>query len=242
MFNNMLNGLQNITIGRYFPCDSIIHRMDSRIKFFLVISLMISAAISPSYHSIFFIGLFSIVLGILSRIRFTLLIKGLKPFLFLFLFTFLFHLFLTPGRPIQLFFLGTIGVTHEGFQQGTIIDFRLIVLIYLSYILTLTTSPQKMVNAIEWYLRPLKLFGFPVRNFSMMILVSLKFIPILFEEISKTVSLSKKEPSKHKKWNLYQRIKETASLITPIVINSFRRADQLVKEIDTYGFDVIEKL
>lgn len=238
----MLNGLQNITIGRYFPCDSIIHRMDSRLKFFLVISLMIAAAIGSSNYPIFLIGLFSIVLGILSRIPFALLIRGLKPFLFLFLLTFLFHLFLTPGRSVSLFFLGDIGITYEGFQQGTIIDCRLILLIYLSSILTLTTSPQNIVNAIEWYLRPLKLFGFPVRNFSMMILISLKFIPILFEEISKTVSLYKKEPSKYKKWNLCQRIKETASLITPVVINSFRRADQLAKEIDTHGFDVIEKL
>ena len=203
---------------------------------------MASAAISPSYYSIFFIGFFSIALGVLSRISFKVLIKGLKPFLFLFFFTFLFHLFLTPGRPIQLFFLGTIGVTHEGFQQGIIIDFRLIVLIYLSSILTLTTSPQKMVNAIEWYLNPLRLFGFPVRNFSMMILISLKFIPILFEETGKVASLSQGKPSKDMKWNLRQRIKETASLITPIVINSFHRADQIAKEIDIHGFDVTEKL
>ncbi len=238
----MLNSLQNITIGRYFPSDSIIHRMDSRVKFFLVISLMISAAISPSYYQIFFIGFFTIALGMLSRIPFKVLIKGLKPFLFLFLFTFLFHLFLTPGRPIHLFFLGTIGVTQEGFQQGIIIDFRLIVLIYLSYILTLTTSPQNMVNAIEWYLRPLRLFGFPARNFSIIILISLKFIPILFEETAKVASLSQEKFSKEMKWNLRQRIKKAISLVTPIVINSFHRADQLAKEIDIHGFDVIEKL
>ena len=238
----MISGLQNITIGRYFPSDSIIHRMDSRLKFFFVVSLMIAIALSPSNYPIFLAGFFSIALGILSRIRFKLLIRGLKPFLFLFLMTFLFHLFLTPGRTVSLFSLGTIGITYEGFQQGVIIDFRLVILVYLSSILTLTTSPRSMVSAIEWYLKPLKMFGFPVRNFSMMILVSLKFIPILFEEISITVSLSKKEPSKHKKWNLYRRIKETASLITPIVISLFRRADKLAKEIDIYGFDVIEKL
>ncbi len=238
----MLNGFQNITIGGYFPSDSIIHRMDSRTKFFLIISLMISAAVSPSYYPIFFIGLFSITLGILSRIPFKVLIKGLKPFLFLFLFTFLFHLFLTPGKPTHLFFLGTIGITHEGFQQGIIIDFRLIELIYLSYILTLTTSPQKMVNAIEWYLRPLRLLGFPIRNFSMMILISLKFIPILFEETAKVASLPQDKSSNNMKWNLRQRIKEAVSLVTPIVINSFHRADKLAKEIDIHGFDVIEKL
>ena len=242
MLNDMLNGLQNITIGRYFPSDSIIHRMDPRIKFFLVISLMIFAAISPSSYTIFFIGFFSIALGTLSRIPFKVFIKGLKPFLFLFLFTFLFHLFLTPGKPVHHFFLGTISVTHEGFQQGVIINFRLIVLIYLSCILTLTTSPQKMVNAIEWYLSPLRLFGFPVKNFSMIILISLKFIPILLEETGKVASLPLTKSSKKMKWNLRQRVKETISLVTPIVINSFHRADELVKEIDIHGFDMIEKL
>ncbi|HJN03184.1 MAG: energy-coupling factor transporter transmembrane protein EcfT [Nitrospinota bacterium] len=238
----MLNSLQNITIGNYFPSDSIIHRMDSRIKFFLIIFLIISATIIPPYYPIFFIGFFSIVLGMLSRVPFKVLIKGLKPFLFLFLFTFLFHLFLTPGRPIHFFFLGNLGATQEGFHQGIIIDFRLIVLIYLSCILTLTTSPQKMVNAIEWYLWPLRLFGFPVRNFSMMILISLKFIPILFQETAKVASLPHGKSSKDMKWNFRQRIKETISLVTPVVINSFHRADELAKEIDIHGFDVIEKL
>ena len=242
MFTDMINGLQNITIGRYFHRDSIIHRMDSRLKFFLVISLMIAAGIIPPDYPFYLIGFFSIALGILSRIPFTVLITGLKPFLFLFFLTFLFHLFLTPGRPLPLFFLSTIGVTYEGFQQGMIINFRLITLIYLSSVLTLTTSPKNMVNAIEWYLKPLKLFGFPVRNFSMMILISLKFIPILFEEISKVATLSKNEVSKYEKWNLYRRIRETVSLVSPIVIDSLRRANQLAKEIDTYGFDVIEKL
>lgn len=242
MFNNMISGLQNITIGRYFSCDSIIHRMDAKLKFFIVISLMVAVGIVPSNYLFFLIGIFSIAIGILSRIPFTILAKGLKPFLFLFLLTFLFHLFLTPGRPVSLFLLGTIGITYEGFQQGTIISLRLIILLYLSSILTLTTSPQNMANAIGWYLRPLKLFGFPVRNFSMMILISLKFIPILFKEINRVDFLPKKKYPEKGKWNLYLRITEAVSLILPIVINSFHRANKLAKEIDTYGFDVIEKL
>lgn len=238
----MISGLQNITIGRYFSCDSIIHRMDTRLKSFIVISLMIAAGVVSSNYLFYLIGIFSFAIGILSRIPFTILIRGLKPFLFLFLFTFLFHLFLTPGRSVSLFFLGTIGITYEGFQQGIIISFRLIILLYLSSLLTLTTSPQKMVNAIEWYLRPLKLFGFPVRDFSMMILISLKFIPILFKEINRVDFFPKKKYSKKEIWNLHLRITETVSLISPIVINSFHRANKLAKEIDTYGFDVIEKL
>lgn len=242
MFNNMISGLQNITIGRYFSCDSIIHRMDAKLKFFIVISLMVAVGIAPSNYLFFLIGIFSIAIGTLSRIPFTISVKGLKPFLFLFLLTFLFHLFLTPGKPVSLFLLGTIGITYEGFQQGAIISLRLIILLYLSSILTLTTSPQNMANAIEWYLRPLKLFGFPVRNFSMMILISLKFIPILFKEINRVDFLPKKKYSKKEKWNLYLRITEAVSLISPVVINSFHRANKLAKEIDTYGFDVIEKI
>ena len=237
----MDNTLQHITIGRYFPHDSVIHKMQPRLKFIILISLMIAVGITSTNYSMLIMIFISIVLGVLSRIPFKVLIRGLKPFLFLLLFTFLFHLFLSPGRPIPLFFLRTVGITFEGLQQGIIIDLRLIILIYLSSILTLTTSPQKIVGAIEWFLKPLKLFGFPVRNFTMIILISLKFIPILLEEISKTVRLHRTKSSKDVKWNLRGKIKEALALLSPIVINSFLRADELAKKIDTHGFDVVKK-
>lgn len=238
----MINGVQNITLGRYLPGDSIIHRLEPRLKFSLVISLMIITSLTRFYYLFVLIGVFAVVLGLLSKIPFLTLIKGLRPFLFLFLFTFLFHSFLTPGGDVYISFIGSTGITYEGLQQGAIINLRLFLLIYLSSILTLTTSPQKMVYAIEWFLSPLKLCGFPVKKFSMMILISLKFIPIIFQEINKAVSFHKNKHRKYGKWNLYLRVKEATSLISPIVINSVRRANELAEAIDNYGFDVIEKL
>lgn len=237
----MTNAFQNITLGSYFPCDSLIHRMEPKFKLAIVISLMIAVSVFQPIDSLFLIGTFSIAFGIFSRIPFSVLTKCFKPFLFLFLCTFLFHLFLTPGRPIPLF-RGNIEITYEGLQQGLLINLRLILLIYLSSIVTLTTSPQKMVNAFEWFLTPLKWVGFPVRNFSMMVLISLKFIPILFQEINKFSSLPKNKNFKNRKWNLNILIKDVVSLVLPIVINSFRRAGELAIEIDTNGFDVIDKL
>lgn len=237
----MINGFKNITIGSYFPCDSVIHRMGAKFKFILILSLMLAASITQPNYSLFLIGFFSIVFGILSRIPFKVLIKCLKPFLFLFICTFLFHLFLTPGKAIPLFW-GIIEISYEGLQQGITIDLRLILLIYFSSIITLTTPPKKMVNAIEWFLGPLKWFGFPVKNFSMMILISFKFIPILFQEINKISSFPKKKNLKKWKWKPNLLLKEAVSLISPVVINSFRRADELVIEIETHGFDVIDKL
>ena len=238
----MLNSLENIMIGRYLHRDSLLHKMDSRLKFFLVVSLMVATSFFAPGYPFLLIAFVSFFIGMLSRISLAVLIKGIKPFLFLFTFIFLFHSFLTPGRPVSIFFLKSIGVTYEGLQHGIMIDLRLVILIYLSSILTLTTSPKKIIFAIEWFLSPLKLFGFQLENLSMIILISLKFIPILFNEISATASISQKKWLKSEKWNLRLRIKEIVLMISPIVINSFHRANKLAKDIDDHGFDAIEKL
>ena len=237
----MKNGFHDITVGSYLPHDSLMHKMDPKLKFLLVITLMISSSILQTDYLLLFIGFFSVILGKLGRIPLILLIKSLRPFLFLFLFTFFFHLFFTPGQTISLFF-GAIDLTYEGFQQGVIINLRLIILIWLSSIATFTTSPQKLVNTLECFLRPLKVLNFPVKNFSMMILISIKFIPIIFQEINKINFSFQNKNSKNMRWNLHSIFNEIVSKISPILINSFRRADELANEIDSFGFEVIDKL
>lgn len=238
----MINGLQDITIGRYFPCDSPVHKLDSRLKFLLVVSLMIAAGIFETGYSFFLIGVLSLLLGMLSRIPLVVLTRGLRPFIFLFTITFIFHSFLTPGRPLSFPLLDSSGITYEGVLRGLIINLRLVLLIVLSSLFTLTTSPQNIVYAIEWYLKPLNLIGLPVKKISVVLLISLKFIPIFFHEISKATSSSREGHSKKSKQTFYSKIKETVSLISPVVINSFRRANRLAREIDSNGYSAIEKL
>ncbi len=241
MCNKMKNGFHDITLGSYLPRDSLMHRMEPKLKFLLVITLMISSSILQTDYLLLLVGFISVILGKLGRIPFILLIKSLRPFLFLFLFTFFFHLFFTPGQPISLFF-GAINLTYEGFQQGIIINLRLINLIWLSSIAAFTTSPQKMVNTLECFLSPLKALNFPVKKLSLMILISIKFIPIIFQEINNINFSFQNKFSKNVRWNLHSIIDETVSIISPILINSFRRANELAKEIDSFGFEVIDKL
>jgi energy-coupling factor transport system permease protein len=202
---------------------------------------MISSSILQTDYLLLFVGFISVILCKLGRIPLIQLIKSLKPFLFLFLFTFFFHFFFTPGRPISLF-LGAIELSYEGLQQGIIINLRLINLIWLSSIATFTTSPKQMVNTMESFLRPLKALNFPVKNFSLMMLISMKFIPIIFQEINKVNFSFQNQNSKNMKWSFHSIINETVSIISPILVNSFRRADELAKEIDSFGFEVIDKL
>ncbi len=224
--------INDITLGQYYPADSFVHRLDPRAKILVVLCMMTLFVMSHSIVKL--IIAFGIILFIIktSKIPFLLVVKNLRPFLWLFLLTIIFHVFLTrQGEPLFTVPLIRAPVTKPGLMNGLIYSFRLGILILLAAMLTLTTSPMEITDALDRFLKPLQKLGISTHEFTMMITLSLRFIPTLLFEADK---LQKAQVSRGATFegNLFQRIKSVIPLILPLFISVFRRADELALAMD----------
>ena len=224
--------LSDITLGQYFPTDSFVHRLDPRTK---IISLLAAMTALVFAHSIFKLGisLFLLIVIIkISQLPLSLVLRNLKPFIWLFLITLIFHLFLS-GEGTELTTLPLIGlkITKEGLNGGLIYSIRLAEFVLMASLLTLTTSPMEITDALDRFFIPLKKLGLPTNEFTLMITLSLRFIPTLINEADK---LRKAQISRGATFegNLIQRIKSVIPLILPLFISVFRRADELALAMD----------
>ena len=224
--------LNDITLGQYYPADSFVHRLDPRTKILVILSAMTLFVITNSIVKLI------IVLGMLlfiiraSKIPLLLVLKNLRPFFWLFLLTIIFHVFLTrQGELLVTVPFIKVEVTKLGLINGLIYTFRLGILILLAAMLTLTTSPMEITDALDRFLKPLQKFGISTHEFTMMITLSLRFIPTLLFEADK---LQKAQVSRGATFegNLFQRIKSVIPLILPLFISVFRRADELALAMD----------
>lgn len=224
--------LNDITLGQYYPADSFVHRLDPRTKILVILSAMTLFVITNSIVKLI------IALGVLlfiiraSKIPLLLVLKNLRPFLWLFLLTIIFHVFLTSQGEL-LFTVPYLKaqVTKPGLMNGLIYSVRLGILILLAAMLTLTTSPMEITDALDRFLKPLQKLGISTHEFTMMITLSLRFIPTLLFEADK---LQKAQVSRGATFegNLLQRIKSIIPLILPLFISVFRRADELALAMD----------
>ncbi|MFQ5707142.1 MAG: energy-coupling factor transporter transmembrane component T family protein [bacterium] len=218
--------LNDLTLGQYYPSNSILHRIDPRSK--LLSSLILMTALLLA-DEISLVSLFGgvCVLGILfSKLPFKTILKNLRPFVWLFGFTFIIHLLTTPGRLlVQVPFLGA-SVTEAGVTNGIVFTLRLVFLIVLATLLTMTTSPIELTDGLERLFSPLKKLKVPVQEFTFMMTLSLRFVPILIREaerlknaqLSRGVSLE---------GSLLRRVRNIVPMLLPLFISAFRRADEL---------------
>jgi energy-coupling factor transport system permease protein len=224
--------LNDITLGQYYPVDSFVHRLDPRTKILVILSAMTLFVINNSvFKLIVALGVLLIIIRA-SKIPLLLVVKNLRPFLWLFLLTSIFHIFLTNQSEL-LFTVPCIKaqVTKLGVMNGLLYSVRLGILILLAAILTLTTSPMEITDALDRFLKPLQKLGISTHEFTMMITLSLRFIPTLLFEADK---LQKAQVSRGATFegNLFQRIKSIIPLILPLFISVFRRADELALAMD----------
>jgi len=224
--------LNDITLGQYYPSDSLVHRLDPRTKILTVLCMMTLFVITHSIVKL--MAALGVILFIIkvSKIPFLLVLKNLRPFLWLFLLTIIFHVFLTRQGEI-LFTVPVINtpVSKPGLMNGLIYSFRLGILILLAAMLTLTTSPMEITDALDRFLKPLQKLGVSTHEFTLMITLSLRFIPTLLFEADK---LQKAQVSRGATFegNIFQRIKSVIPLILPLFISVFRRADELALAMD----------
>ena len=217
--------LKDITIGQYFPGDTIIHRLDPRIKI-IIIGLFIASLffINSFIPYIFILGFILSVIKI-SELPVKFIIKGLKPLFFIILITFSINMFMTKGE--VLWELGFLTITKEGLSQAIFMALRLVFLITGTSLLTLTTSPISLTDGIESLLNPFKKIGLPAHELAMMMTIALRFIPTLLEETDKIMKAQMARGADFESGNIIRRAKNLVPLLVPLFINAFRRADEL---------------
>jgi len=223
--------LKDITIGQYFPGDSVIHKLDPRTKIIITFLFIVIIFFIRYYAGYGMILAFMLLTIYLSRIPFKFVLRGLKPLLFIIILTFLINIFFTPGDDVivKLWFLT---VTMEGLHQGVFMALRLIFLVSGTSLLTLTTSPIALTDGIELLLNPLRVIRFPAHELAMMMTIALRFIPTLLEETDKIMKAQMARGADFESGNLLQRAKALVPLLVPLFISAFRRADELAMAME----------
>lgn len=222
--------IRDITIGQYYQGDSLIHRLDPRLKVVGVFIYLISLFCFRYVIGFLVAGLFFVLVLKLSKVPFRYVIKGLKPILFLLIFTAALNLLWTPGETIWKF--GILNLTKEGIYKCIFMAFRLILLIIGSSLLTLTTTPNQLTDAMEHLLGPLKRFGAPVHEVAMMMSIALRFIPILLDETDKIMKAQMSRGADFESGNIMQRMRSMVPLMVPLFISATRRANELAYAMD----------
>lgn len=218
--------LKDITIGQHYPTESIVHKLDSRVKLVATFIFMISLFIINKFwpYSIVIVSLLAIIK--LSNIPFKYILKGLKPLRWIILFTFVINIFFLPGEKLILSF-GFLRVTQEGISQAIFMAIRLTLLVLGTSLLTLTTSPMDLTDGIERLLNPFKNIGLPVHELAMMMTIALRFIPTLLDETDKIMKAQMSRGADFESNNLINRAKNLVPLLVPLFVSAFRRAEEL---------------
>jgi energy-coupling factor transport system permease protein len=221
-----------VTFGQFLPGDSFVHKTDPRVKIFL---MGLGIGVSFRMDTLPKLAAFSLVcvlLGLASRVPFRKLLQGLAPFLWLFAFTAILHVFMTPGDPIAWIPYAT----WQGLQGGARVGFQLVFAIWLSTLTTLTTSPLDMVWAMEWYLRPLKLLKVPVDEIALLVMLAIRFIPILFDETDRILKAQKARGVDIESGWILRKVRSLVPILVPLLHGVFRRADDLAVALTLRGY------
>ena len=225
--------LKDITIGQFFPGDSAVHRLDPRVKIVLTVVFIIALFLAGgpvSYAAVF--AFLAVVIGI-SGISPRLVVRGLRPVLFIIAFTAVLNLFYTPSATGEyLWQWGFLHISWEGVKVAFFMVLRLMLLIIATSMLTYTTSPIQLTDGLERLLSPLKKLHAPVHELSMMMSIALRFIPTLIEETEKIISAQKARGADFDSGNLIQRAKAMIPILVPLFISAFRRADELATAME----------
>jgi len=217
--------LKDITLGQFFPGDTIVHRLDPRTKLILVVVYIITLFSAKWFvtYGLVLITLAGVILA--SRIQPRTILKSLKPLLFIIVLTGILNLFYTQGEVlVKVWFLT---ITKEGILSAVFMVLRISMLIAGTFMLTYTTSPIALTDGLEMLLNPLKKIKVPVHELSMMMCIALRFIPTLIEETDKIMSAQKARGADFETGSLVSRAKALIPILVPLFISSFRRADEL---------------
>ena len=223
--------LKDITLGQYFPGNSVIHRLDPRTKLVMLVVYIVALflASGPASYGLMLVFLLASIR--MSGIPGKAFIRGMKPLIFILIFTGLLNLFFTQGQTILVSVWG-ITITMEGVLRAIYMVARILMLIAGTFLLTYTTSPIALTDGLESLLNPLKHIKVPVHELSMMMCIALRFIPTLIEETDKIMSAQKARGADFETGKLMERVKALIPILVPLFISAFRRADELATAME----------
>lgn len=223
--------IKDITLGQYFPGNSILHRLDPRTKLISAILLIVATFLAKGMLAYLILVAFSVGLILLSGIPLKTVLKSVKPLIFIIVFTAVLNMLFASGDNVLLdaeWWIFHIVIRAEGVLNAVKMAIRIILLVVnTSVVLTYTTSPIDLTFAIEKLLTPLAKIKVPVHSFAMMMSLALRFIPTLVEETDKIIAAQKSRGADFSSGNLISRIKALIPILIPLLLSSFRRADEL---------------
>ncbi len=223
--------IRDITLGQYYPAQSVLHRLDPRVKLLGTLIYVLSLFLFQSFVGYLVATVFLVSLIILSHVPFSFMIRGLKAILILLIFTSVLNMFLTPGRELVHFW--RFKITIEGLRLAAFMVLRLVYLIIGSSLMTLTTTPSNLTDGLEKGLGWLKILKVPVHEIAMMMSIALTFIPVLMEETDKIIKAQQARGADFDSGNLVRRAKALVPLLVPLFVSAFRRANDLATAMES---------
>ena len=222
--------LKDITLGQYFPGNTVVHRLDPRTKLLMVVVYIVALFLAKWWVSYGVMLAFLVTAVMLSHIKPKALFRGLKPLIVIMVFTALINLFYSDGEVLVKFWI--FRITREGIVQAAFLVLRIMMLVTGTFLMTYTTSPIALTDGMESLLSPLKKLHFPVHELSMMMSIALLFIPTLIEETDKIISAHKARGADFESGNIFRRAKALVPILVPLFVSAFRRADELATAME----------
>ena len=223
--------LKDITLGQYFPGQSIIHRLDPRTKLVMLVVYIVALFLAKSWVSYALMLVFLVSVIKISTIPVKSIVRGMKPLVMILIFTGVLNLFFTQEGKVLVSVFG-LTITTGGAQRAIFMVARILMLITGTFLLTYTTSPISLTDGLESLLGPLKKIRVPVHELAMMMCIALRFIPTLIEETDKIISAQKARGADFESGNLIRRVKALVPILVPLFISAFRRADELATAME----------
>lgn len=221
----------DITIGQYFPGKSFIHKLDARVKIILTFAVIVSLFICKNFYSLILSVAFTMLIVIVGGISFKTIFKSIKPLGIIIVITSLLNLFYGQGEPLVTLF-GKLKITEDGICTAVFMAVRIILLVVAGSMLTYTTTPTDLTDAIERLFSPLKIFKVDIHTIAMTMTIALRFIPTLTEEIQKIMAAQKSRGADMDSGGIIHRAKALVPILIPLFISSFRRANELAYAMD----------
>lgn len=222
--------MRDVTFGSYFPAESFVHKMNARAKILIAIAYMVAVFLVSAFHFLGFSAclLFVIIVTCVSKVPFLRVLKSIKTIIFFVLFSAILQLFFNKQGTVLWWVITDVGLINAGF-----IIARIVLIVLGASLLTLTTSPVELADGIEGLLYPLKWIKFPVHEFALIMSIALRFIPTLIDETDRIIKAQKARGADFESGNIFKRAKALIPVLIPLLISSFRRADELADAMDS---------
>ncbi|MBO4251242.1 MAG: energy-coupling factor transporter transmembrane protein EcfT [Clostridia bacterium] len=222
--------MRDLSFGSYFPAISFVHKMDARAKILIAVAYMVAVFLVTAFHFLGFGAclLFVLIATIAAKVPFKLVLKSIKTIIFFVVFSAVLQLFFNKSGTVVFWVITDVGLLNAGF-----IIARIILIVLGASLLTLTTSPVELADGIEGILYPLKWIKFPVHEFALIMSIALRFIPTLIDETDRIIKAQKARGADFESGNIFKRAKALIPVLIPLLISSFRRADELADAMDS---------